>query len=113
MYREPRQTLPATLLLILYQGFRWAPRPAPLSADDAVARLTTIPAACYRIHMNGIKQPSGHPGGTQLFDAEGRRLYLPGAADPYAIGDRPYFSKSRFSASFTSSYWSLSSSSAI
>jgi hypothetical protein len=31
----------------------------------------------------------------------------------YAIGERPYFSKSRFSASFTSSYWSLSSSSAI
>jgi site-specific recombinase XerD len=26
--------------------------------------------------MNGIKQPSGHPGGMQLFDAEGCRLYL-------------------------------------
>jgi integrase/recombinase XerD len=26
--------------------------------------------------MNGIKQPSGPSGGMQLFDAEGRRLYL-------------------------------------
>jgi hypothetical protein len=44
--------------------------------DNLAARVATTHAASYRIHMNGIKQPSWHPGAIQLFDAEGRRLYL-------------------------------------
>jgi integrase/recombinase XerD len=44
--------------------------------DNPTFKLVFVTVSCYRIHMNGIKQPQTQSPGMHLFDAAGRRLYL-------------------------------------